>query len=226
MSGAAIMVAGLVGCSGDKSAEESVSSATETVESGASSATSAITSATDAAKGNPPPGSATVTIDGQEQNIEGQSVCTNMGGNIQIAIGNATQGIGAQVTEADPPVVKQVGLGNVNGVALGYAEGCPAVRQPPRRTATPTRSPAVPPVSTSRTRCSPPPRPSRSRSPALIPARKRRHRTRVPPLLVSTHVLNSRWVRAPRRSRHPRRRGSRRRRPRDAAALHSSGSRW
>jgi len=125
VSGAAIMVAGLVGCSGDKSAEESVSSATETVESGASSATSAITSATDAAKGNPPPGSATVTIDGQEQNIEGQSVCTNMGGNIQIAIGNATQGIGAQVTEADPPVVKQVGLGNVNGVALGYAEGVP-----------------------------------------------------------------------------------------------------
>lgn len=125
MGGAAIVVAGLVGCSGDKSAEESVSSATETVESGASSATSVITSATDVAKGNPPPGAATVTIDGQEQNIEGQAVCTNLGGNIQIAIGNATQGIGAQVTEADPPVVKQVGLGNVNGVALGYTEGVP-----------------------------------------------------------------------------------------------------
>ena len=125
VGGAAIVVAGLVGCSGDKSAEESASSATESVESGASSATSVITSATDVAKGNPPPGAATVTIDGQEQNIEGQAVCTNLGGNIQIAVGNATQGIGAQVTEADPPVVKQVGLGNVNGVALGYTEGVP-----------------------------------------------------------------------------------------------------
>ncbi|MGB3483310.1 MAG: lipoprotein LpqH [Mycobacterium sp.] len=125
IGGVAIIVGGLTGCSGDKSAEESISSATETIESGASSATSAITSATEAAKGNPPPGAATVTIDGQEQNIEGQAVCTNMAGNIQIAIGNATQGIGAQVTEADPPVVKQVGLGNVNGVALGYTEGVP-----------------------------------------------------------------------------------------------------
>ncbi|WP_197379081.1 lipoprotein LpqH [Mycolicibacterium mengxianglii] len=136
VSGAAIVVAGLVGCSGDKSADESASSATETVgsgassatetvESGASSATSAITSATDAVKGNPPPGAATVSIDGQEQNIEGQAACTNLGGNIQIAIGNATQGVGAQVTDADPPVVRQVGLGNVNGVAMGFAEGAP-----------------------------------------------------------------------------------------------------
>lgn len=123
LSGAAIVVGGLAGCSSDKSAEENATSATETVESGASSATSVITSATDAAKGNPPPGAATLTIDGQEQNIEGQSMCTNLGGNIQIAVGNVTGGVGAQVTDADPPVVKQVGLGNVGGVALGYAEG-------------------------------------------------------------------------------------------------------
>jgi ipoprotein LpqH len=125
LSGAAIVVGGLAGCSSDKSAEENATSATETVESGASSATSVITSATDAAKGNPPPGSATLSIDGQEQTVDGQSVCTNLAGNIQIAIGNATGGIGAQVTDADPPVVKQVGLGNVGGVALGYAEGVP-----------------------------------------------------------------------------------------------------
>jgi lipoprotein LpqH len=125
VSGAAILVGGLAGCSSDKSAEENATSATESVEGGASSATSVITSATDAAKGNPPPGAATVTIDGQEQNIEGQAVCTNLAGNIQIAIGNATQGIGAQVTDADPPVVKQVGLGNVGGVAMGYTEGVP-----------------------------------------------------------------------------------------------------
>lgn len=125
IGGAAIVVGGLAGCSSDKSAEENATSASETVESGASSATSVITSATDVVKGNPPPGAATVSIDGQEQNIEGQAVCTNVGGAIQIAIGNATQGIGAQVTDADPPVVKQVGLGNVNGAALGYTEGVP-----------------------------------------------------------------------------------------------------
>jgi ipoprotein LpqH len=125
VSGAAILVGGLAGCSSDKSAEENVSAATETAGSVASSATSAATSATDAVKGNPPPGEATVSIDGADQNVAGTVACTNMAGNIQIAIGDATQGIGAQVTEADPPVVKQVGLGNVNGVALGFTEGVP-----------------------------------------------------------------------------------------------------
>lgn len=119
---AAILVGGLAGCSSDKSPSESVSSATDTAKS---SATSAATSATDAAKGNPPPGSAKVTIDGADQNVEGTVVCTNMGGNNQIAIGNATQGIGVQLSDADPPVVKQVGLGNVNGVVLGFTEGVP-----------------------------------------------------------------------------------------------------
>ena len=48
-----------------------------------------------------------------------------MGGNVQIAIGNATTGIGAQVSEGDAPTVHSVGLGNVNGVALGFQEGAP-----------------------------------------------------------------------------------------------------
>ena len=122
---AAIVVGGLAGCSSDKSASENASSATETAKTAMSSATSAVTSATDAAKGNPPPGAATVSIDGQDQNIQGTVVCTNMGGNIQIAIGNATQGIGAQLSDADPPEVKQVGLGNVGGTALGYTSGMP-----------------------------------------------------------------------------------------------------
>jgi ipoprotein LpqH len=76
-------------------------------------------------KGNPEPGKATVSIDGQDQAVEGTVVCTAMGGNVQIAIGNATTGIGAQLSEGDSPTVHQVGLGNVNGVALGFAEGAP-----------------------------------------------------------------------------------------------------
>jgi lipoprotein LpqH len=90
-----------------------------------SSATSAATSATEAAKGNPPPGAAKVSIDGQDQNVQGTVACTDVGGNIQIAIGDATQGLGAQLSDADPPQVKQVGLGNVGGTALGYAAGAP-----------------------------------------------------------------------------------------------------
>ena len=136
IGGAAIVVSGLVGCSSDKSVKENVDAATETAKtavtdatdtakSAVSEATSAITSATDAMKGNPPAGAATVSIDGQDQNVEGTVVCTAMGDNVQIAIGNATQGIGAQVSEGDKPTVHQVGLGNVNGVALGFQEGAP-----------------------------------------------------------------------------------------------------
>ena len=98
IGGAAIVVSGLVGCSSDKSAKENVSSATDTAKSAASEATSAATSATDAIKGNPPPGGAKVSIDGQDQNVEGTVVCTAMGGNVQIAIGNAITAIGAQVS--------------------------------------------------------------------------------------------------------------------------------
>ena len=125
IGGAAIVVSGLVGCSSDKSVKENVSSATDTAKSAASEATSAATSATDAVKGNPPAGAATVSIDGQDQNVEGTVVCTAMGGNVQIAIGNATTGIGAQVSECDAQTVHSVGLGNVNGVALGFQEGAP-----------------------------------------------------------------------------------------------------
>jgi ipoprotein LpqH len=123
--GAVIVVGGLAGCSSNKSASENASSATATAKTAVSSATSAVTSATDAAKGNPPAGTATLSIDGAAQNVDGTVVCTNMGGNIQIAIGNATGGLGAQLSDADPPQVKQVGLGNVNGVVLGYTTGVP-----------------------------------------------------------------------------------------------------
>ncbi len=121
VGGAAIVFGSLVGCSSDKT----VSEVTDTAKSAASKATSAVTSATDAIKGNPEPGKAKVSIDGKDQNVEGTVVCSAMGGNVQIAIGNATTGIGAQVSEGDSPTVHQVGLGNVNGVALGFQEGAP-----------------------------------------------------------------------------------------------------
>ncbi|WP_307787856.1 lipoprotein LpqH [Mycolicibacterium sp. S2-37] len=102
--GAAVLVAGLVGCSSDSGSSESSSP----------SNTANATSASSEAK---------VTIDGQDQNIQGTVACTSMGGNVNIAIGQATTGIGAVVTEADPPAVQSVGLGNVNGVTLGFQQG-------------------------------------------------------------------------------------------------------
>jgi ipoprotein LpqH len=124
VGGAAILAGGLAGCSSDKSATETVSSATETAKSAASSASSAATSATDAVKGNPAPGEAVVSIDGQDQNITGTVVCTAAGGNYNIAIGEAMTGIAVVLAE-DASSVTSVALGNVNGVTLGYGQGAP-----------------------------------------------------------------------------------------------------
>jgi ipoprotein LpqH len=110
--GAAIVLAGLAGCSSNKSNESSTS--TKTVTS---------TSVTASANASSGAGNAKVTIDGQDQNVQGQVACAAMGGNVNIAIGQATTGIAAVVSDADPPVVHSVGLGNVNGVTLGYQEG-------------------------------------------------------------------------------------------------------
>lgn len=102
VSGAAIVIAGLSGCgSGDNKSE-----------------TTGETSPAAAAEGK-----TTVTIDGQDQEVQGTVVCSSMGGNTNIAIGDATTGIGAVVSEGDSPAVQSVGLGNVNGVTLGYQSG-------------------------------------------------------------------------------------------------------
>lgn len=110
---AAIVVAGLAGCSSDSGSSESTTSA----DAGDTATVSASAEATSA------PGGAKVVIDGQEQNIPGTVACTSMGRNLNIAIGQATTGINALVTEADPPSVQSVGLGNVNGVTLGFQQG-------------------------------------------------------------------------------------------------------
>jgi ipoprotein LpqH len=106
----AIVVVGLSGCSSKK---ESTSS------SGSSSGqTSAAVSGPGGAAA-----AAKVTIDGKDQNVSGTVACTSMAGNVNIAVGGASTGIGAVLTDANPPAVKSVGLGNVNGVTLGYTPG-------------------------------------------------------------------------------------------------------
>ena len=102
IAAAAAVVAGLAGCSSNKSGP------------GASASSSA-----PAAVGNK------VIIDGQAQNVAGPISCTQVGGNLSIGFGDPTTGIGAVVTNADPPVVQAVGLGNLTGVTLGYSAGAP-----------------------------------------------------------------------------------------------------
>jgi lipoprotein LpqH len=100
VGGAAIVIAGLSGCSGEKKSE-----------------TSGETSSAAAAEGK-----STVTIDGKDQAVQGTVVCSTMGENVNIAIGDATTGIGAVVSAGDSPTVHSVGLGNVNGAVLGFQE--------------------------------------------------------------------------------------------------------
>jgi ipoprotein LpqH len=113
IGGAAIVIAGLSGCSsGEKKSESTTTSAA------ASAPGTASVSATAA-----PSGAGTkVTIDGQDQSVSGTVVCSAMGGNMNIAIGDAATGIAAVVSE-DGSNVQSVGLGNVNGVTLGYQNG-------------------------------------------------------------------------------------------------------
>jgi ipoprotein LpqH len=62
-----------------------------------------------------------VIIDGVDQNVSGAVVCMTSAGNVNISIGGASAGVAAVVTDANPPVVKSVGLGNINGVTLAYS---------------------------------------------------------------------------------------------------------
>ncbi|MEZ0051439.1 lipoprotein LpqH [Mycobacterium sp. MAA66] len=112
--GATVLIAGLSGCSDKKES------------SGGSSAT-ATASATAPGGGGSTAGTGTakVTVDGKAQDVSGSIGCTTAGGNVVIAIGNGTGGLGATLTDADPPEVKAVGLGSVGGQALAYAPGVP-----------------------------------------------------------------------------------------------------
>lgn len=118
VGGAAILVAGLSGCSSsNKSESKSASSASVSASASASVASGTVS----AAAGS---GTAKVTIDGKPKDMQGQVVCTNAGGNLSIAIGEAATGI-AVVMSPDASKVSSVGLGNVDGVSLGYQEMAP-----------------------------------------------------------------------------------------------------
>jgi ipoprotein LpqH len=99
-AGVAMVVATCVGCSSNKS------------HTGASSTAAA-------------PTGPQVIVDGQKQNVTGPVTCTPAGDNINIGIGDATAGVGAVISNANPPIVHAVGLGSVNGVALGFSDAAP-----------------------------------------------------------------------------------------------------
>lgn len=108
-AGTAIVLAGLVGCSSAKTSDSTVTSRGSAV-----SPTSAATAS----------GTARVTIDGQPTQLQGQVACAVAGGNLNIGIGEQTTGI-AVVMAQDASSVTSVGLGNVNGVVLGFQQGAP-----------------------------------------------------------------------------------------------------
>jgi ipoprotein LpqH len=105
VAAAAILAAGISGCSSNKSS------------SGSGSSSSSSSASVGGASGTK------VSIDGKDQQVTGSVVCTTAGGNVNIAIGGAATGIAAVLTDANPPEVKSVGLGNVNGVTLAYTSG-------------------------------------------------------------------------------------------------------
>jgi ipoprotein LpqH len=100
VGGAAIVIAGLAGCSSDKK-----------------SATGGHTSSAAAAEGK-----STVTIDGKDQSIEGTVFCATMGDNVNISIGESTAGVGAVLSAGDSPIVHSVGLGDLGGTRLTFQE--------------------------------------------------------------------------------------------------------
>jgi ipoprotein LpqH len=104
IAAAATVVAGLAGCSSNKS--NTSSNTSSPAAAGAAAAEK-------------------VVIDGQSQNVSGPVSCTQAGGNVNIGIGDPSNGIGATVSNADQPVVQAVGLGNLTGVTLGYSAGAP-----------------------------------------------------------------------------------------------------
>lgn len=105
----AIVVVGLSGCSHDKSSSAGASGSSDS-----SLATAGRASST-----------AKVTVDGKDQHVRGTVACTTAAGNVNIAIGAVSDGVGAVLTDASAPSVKSVGLGDVNAVPLGYTSGVP-----------------------------------------------------------------------------------------------------
>ncbi|RUP00903.1 MAG: hypothetical protein EKK34_32070 [Mycobacterium sp.] len=81
----------------------------------------------DTQTGSPPAGppAPKVVVDGQTLNVSGPVTCTTAGANINIGIGDVSNGIGAVVSTGTPPIVHSVGLGNVNGITMGFSDAAP-----------------------------------------------------------------------------------------------------
>jgi len=102
VAGVAVAVAACAGCSSNNSS------------TGASSSSRA-----------PAAAGPQVTVDGQNQNVSGQVTCNTANGVLTIGIGDATAGVGAVLSTDNPPIVHSVGLGSVNGIALGFSDAAP-----------------------------------------------------------------------------------------------------
>ena len=101
IAGVAVVVAACAGCSSNKP------------NTGASSSSA------------PAAAGPQVIVDGQNQNVTGQVTCNSANGVTTIGIGDATAGVGAVVSNDNPPIVHSVGLGSVNGIALGFSDAAP-----------------------------------------------------------------------------------------------------
>jgi lipoprotein LpqH len=106
IAAAALLAAGISGCSADKKSSSS--------DSGTSTTTSAAAASADSGK---------VSIDGKPESISSSTECATAGGNVNIAIGGDAPDVAIVLTDANPPVVKSVGLGTIDGVAWAYTEG-------------------------------------------------------------------------------------------------------
>lgn len=65
---------------------------------------------------------ATVIVDGQALPIRFSATCAKAGGDISISV-DASQGIAVVLTDTNPPQVKAVSLGTINGLTLAYSGG-------------------------------------------------------------------------------------------------------
>lgn len=104
MAATAVVVAGLTGCSSTKSGDTSANSSS-------------------AAAAAPP--APQVIVDGQQQSVTGAVTCKTGEGAVTIGIGDPGDGVGAVLSTDSPPIVHAVGLGTVNGVALGFSDAAP-----------------------------------------------------------------------------------------------------
>lgn len=119
VGGAAIVVAGLSGCSSsDKKDTSSETKATATASPSASVEAGGATAATGA-------GTARVNIDGKDHKVEGTVVCATVAGNVSLTVGQGMSAVSATLSEGDQPSVTAVALGNIDGVSLGYTPGVP-----------------------------------------------------------------------------------------------------